>query len=307
MRWPGLSSLPSHVRYRSSAASFGAATSRRYDARLPGCSRFVAGTSSRLSSSLGPSAKTTPATSGSCLTISLTTNVASPTASFAALGDAEALREARVRPHLAARRDALREAPVGIRLVRQRHGAAQRIAGADGLHVREDRGRGGSARRRIRGLHHAVEADHRRGDEPVGGGALGVRAGQRPVAADHEVPAQQQVGLPRERALDAIGEEADGAHAGHREDQRGDQHAQLARAPIPPQHPQRERKRSHRRAGSDPNFRPVMPCARPGNGGLTPISRRRNWGLTPISRRRRGVPRKARGAARSGRRGRDRA
>ena len=55
---------------------------------------------------------------------------------------------------------------------------------------------------------------------------------QRPIARDHQVGAEQQVRLLRQRALHAIGEEADGADAADGEHQRRDQHAQLAGAPV---------------------------------------------------------------------------
>ena len=74
---------------------------------------------------------------------------------------------------------------------------------------------------------------------------------QRPVARHHEVGAEQQVRLRRQRALHAIGEEADGAHAADRKDERRDEHPQLARAPVAAEQAQREPQRDSCQATAD--------------------------------------------------------
>ena len=87
-RCPGVVALASHVRKRSTSPGLRSATSNRHVARLPGCSRLVAGTSSRFSSSFGPGANVSPAISGSCAMIAVTVSVASPTATFEPLVNA---------------------------------------------------------------------------------------------------------------------------------------------------------------------------------------------------------------------------
>ena len=79
-RCPRESCGSAHARYASIASP---ATSKRYAARLPGCSRFVAGTSSMFISSRGPSDIRPPVTSGSCRTMAATVSVLSPRVSFA--------------------------------------------------------------------------------------------------------------------------------------------------------------------------------------------------------------------------------
>ena len=79
---PAFSSFCAHPAYASAAPMLPAsATSSRYVARLPGCSRLVAGTSSRLRSRRGANAIRPLATSGSCWTMAPTASVDSPTAS----------------------------------------------------------------------------------------------------------------------------------------------------------------------------------------------------------------------------------
>ncbi len=107
--------------------------------------------------------------------------------------------------------------------------AAQRIAGADRLDVGEHRIATGA---RPAGLHHAVEPDRRHDSEPARARLARKLVRQRPVAGQQQIRAEQHIGLPRQRALDAIGEKPDGADAGDREDQRGEQHRQFAGAPV---------------------------------------------------------------------------
>ena len=184
---------------------------------------------------------------------------------FRATVDAHALREPRIDPDLAASGDRSGDAAVRIAGLDQPHRAAQRIAGTDRLDVGQDRRGGASCRvacrlgcRFGRPLHHAVEADHRRAGEAVRAGSLGEPGRQRSVTGDHQVAPEQQVRLPGERALDAVGEETDRADARHREDQRRDQHPQFARAPVAAEHAQREAQRVHGAApgkvGSDSTF-----------------------------------------------------
>ena len=70
---------------------------------------------------------------------------------------------------------------------------------------------------------------------------LGERAGQRAIAGDHEVRAEQQVRLRVSAAFTRSAKKPTVPTLADREHQRGDQHAQLARAPVAPQHPQCER------------------------------------------------------------------
>ena len=195
--------------------------------------------------------------------------------------EAHALCEAGIDPRLAPSGNGIGDAAFRIAGLDQPHRAAQWVAGTDRLDVGED-GRGAGARRvacrgvchtgrrgicrigcgigcRIGGLlNHAVETDHRRGGEAVRARALRERRRQRPVAGDHQVAPEQQVRLTGQRALDAVGEEADRADACHREDQRRDQHPQFARAPVATEHAQCEAQRVHGAAsgkvGSDSTF-----------------------------------------------------
>jgi hypothetical protein len=76
---------------------------------------------------------------------------------------------------------------------------------------------------------------------------VGERGRQRAIPGDHEIGAQQQVRLRRQRTLHAIGEKSDGAHAADGEHERRDQHAQLSGAPIAAEHAQGESERDHLR------------------------------------------------------------
>ena len=102
---------PRPVALERAASAARSATSRRHVARLPGCSRLVAGTSSMLSSSFGPSANTMPATSGSCCTIAPSPSASPrPPRACRRSSTPSRSREPRVGPRLAARRDALSRA-----------------------------------------------------------------------------------------------------------------------------------------------------------------------------------------------------
>ena len=190
------------------------------------------------------------------------------------------LREPQVRPRLAGRRDAGRDDALGPAGTHEPDGAAQRITGGDGLDVGEDRA---AARIAGRALDHAVELDHRCRVEAAPSRFLRERLRQRPVAGDHQVGAQQKIRLPRQRRLDAIGEERDGAHTCHRQHQRGDEHGQLTGAPVAPEHAQRQARRVR------------------GHRAITPAARRRP------ARRRRDAPTRATDGGHSARRPRCRA
>jgi hypothetical protein len=81
-------------------------------------------------------------------------------------------------------------------------------------------------------LHHAIELDRRYCGEPARSCLAHELIGQRTIAGEQQIGAEQQIRLPRQRALDSIGEKTDGADARPRADQRGDQDAQLAGAPV---------------------------------------------------------------------------
>ena len=158
----------------------------------------------------------------------------------------ESRRESRVGPGFAARWNSLRRRPAGDRGVDQIDRAAQRITGSHRLDIREHRAAGG--RLRARAAHHAVESQYRGRDETARRRFRGERFRQWPIARNQYVGSEQQVGLLRQRALDAIREESDGADAGDREHHRRDQDGELAGAPIARQHAPGESQRIHRSA-----------------------------------------------------------
>src|SRR5205085_9331849 len=62
------------------------------------------------------------------------------------------------------------------------------------------------------------------------------------IRGEHEIGPEQLVRIALERVAHTVGEETDARHAGHRDDERGGEHAELARAPVAPEHAPR---RSH--------------------------------------------------------------
>src|SRR3954470_2508942 len=65
---------------------------------------------------------------------------------------------------------------------------------------------------------------------------LGHLPAPRMVGHEHEVRAEQLVGVAYQRLAHAIGEESDRGDARHGDDERGSEDTQLARAPVAPQH-----------------------------------------------------------------------
>ncbi len=276
MRWPAFSSALTHVRYASSDVASGAIgdqqSPRRAIARLQQVRR---GHVVDVEQELRPEREDDAAHLG--LLLHDRGHLERRFADRDRVADlhAEPLREPRVGPRFAAARDAAGDAAFRIRGIGEHHRAAQRIAGADGLHVGEHGA--GIGRRAGAGRHHAVEADHRRGDEA----ALDARS--RANAGGNGRSPEIMRSAPSSRfacvvsdVLHAIGEEADRADAADREHQRSDEHAQLARAPVAAQQPKPEQQRAHR----------GRPATR------------------PCARRRRGVRRPATGGGRSARRAR---
>jgi hypothetical protein len=69
--------------------------------------------------------------------------------------------------------------------------------------------------------------------------------GNGPIARHHDVGAEQEVRLRRQRALHAIGEEADGADAADRQNQCSDENTQLAGTPVAAKQAPGEAQRVH--------------------------------------------------------------
>ena len=152
-----------------------------------------------------------------------------------ARGDIEARREARVDPGLAGRRYVTCRLAFGRIGVGENDRPTQRIAGADGLDVGEHGRRGIPCR-----LYHAVELNDRHHCKAARARLVGISVRQGPVSRQHQIAAQEQIGLARQCSLDAIGEKSNAADARHREHQRGNENSQLASAPVALEHPHGE-------------------------------------------------------------------
>jgi hypothetical protein len=159
--------------------------------------------------------------------------------------DIETRREPRIRPgdtscgYVARRRSAL------VRGIDEHDPSAQRVLRRHRLDVGEHgAGPGGVV---PVASHHAVEPQHGRRREAALVRFRLESIGQRPIARDQDVSAEQQVRLRAERAFHAIGEESDGADAGHRKHHRRDQDRELAGAPVTRQHAESQPYRIHRR------------------------------------------------------------
>jgi len=85
------------------------------------------------------------------------------------------------------------------------------------------------------GARHRTEAQHLAGTQSRRLGPLPCGLADRLVGAQHRIAAEQAVGLERQRAFGAIGDESDGRDRGDGEHQRREQHTQLARGEVAPQ------------------------------------------------------------------------
>jgi hypothetical protein len=157
----------------------------------------------------------------------------------------------RVRPRLARARDGTRRQRLAERLVRNGHGATQRIAFAHGAQVRE------LARLAVeydREQRHGV-----RGAEASAARFLEITFVDRLPRTYPDVGGEHLGGLQIYRRADAIDQKS---HAGERGDgdrEREQQHAQLARAPFAPEGSHCQSQCTH--AASSSRRKPMRKCA----------------------------------------------
>src|SRR3546814_4507876 len=71
----------------------------------------------------------------------------------------------------------------------------------------------------------------------------------------HRVAAEQAVGLDRQRALGAVGDEADRGYCDHRQRQRGDEDADIPRSEVAAQLPPRQTQQLHASTSRPPSSR----------------------------------------------------
>ena len=223
---------------RQRAARADRPAAARNSTRLPGWSKCVAARSASLISSAGASSTKVAFWSGREIRMCVTRSMRAPTVSSLP----------RPAPSAAARREsghaspgagiAAREDAGGKRAIGDRQLPAQRIALADGAHVGELIG---------------IAVEHRRQRHRQVRGCQAEPLSPRPpprsaigcVGFDPQVGRQHLACLQRDRAADAIDQEAHAGQCGHRDAQRQPQHRELARAPLAPQRAQRQQQTTH--------------------------------------------------------------
>ena len=140
------------------------------------------------------------------------------------------IQHRRIGPHRAPGRRLGQRLHGAVGAVAQLQAAAQRVAGADGLHRDQPAGAAGGIGR----ARHAREggAGGRLQAQVLGQLQQLRRAG--PVAGDHRIAAQQLAGIARQAGVQAVGEEAHRGERGHRQQHGHGQQAQFTGAEITP-------------------------------------------------------------------------
>ena len=141
-------------------------------------------------------------------------------------------QQARIDPDLAGGRPAiaLLERPLGRRA--DTDAPQQRVALAHGLHRHQLHG--------ITTEHHRREAQHLGLAQAGGARRVNPVGGNRARRLQHQVAGDEGRAAQLHGALQAVDEEPERAHDADREHQRGEQHAELAAAPVAPEQPQRQ-------------------------------------------------------------------
>ncbi len=152
---------------------------------------------------------------------------------------AEARQQAGVEPHLAPGGNVRRFLRRTEGLIGHLHAPAQRVAFADG----PDGGQGGG----LAEEHHGRKAERARGDQSPRARGLYIVVRWRVAGLQPEVGRDHLRGLLAHGLADTVGEEADAGEGRDRDDQRREQHGQLARAPVARQGHQREAQCLHLR------------------------------------------------------------
>ena len=227
----------------SRAAS--AATARRYEMRLAGCTRPVAARSASLSMTRGAKLEKPAPRSGSMTMMRAIFRLASPSSSGSPTARPSASSSAASTHAVPLAGAAATSTSLRARRLANAQPAAQRIGVADGLDADQPR----RAALLVGRAAHARKVRRRRGGEAELARPRREQRRRRLVAGDDRVAAEQLARVAGEAAVDAVGEEADRRQRGDRERHGDDQEAQLAGAKVaqqlaPAELPRRRRARA---------------------------------------------------------------